>query len=108
MSFFLSSFCHLFPGSLVLISLFLVPIWDLREYTLGDEEINWQHIMTDAPKLTADQLPTSSIIGVFHTIGNWVKTTEAGPLPAINLNLFGIVVLASSRFDWKGKGASRA
>lgn len=91
----------------VLIQLVTVPVWDLREYvqgSLSSDKIHVHTVMDTAPRIAAQDIPEHCVSGVFYSIGHWDKLTNNITIPCLNLNVFGLVVVASPHTSYKGKG----
>ncbi|GJE97600.1 hypothetical protein PsYK624_138210 [Phanerochaete sordida] len=84
-----------------------VPVWDLREYvqgSLSSNKIDVHTVMDTAPKIAAQDIPEQCILGVFYSIGYWDKNNNNTIVPNLNLNVFGLVVVASPHGTYKSKG----
>ncbi|GJF00024.1 hypothetical protein PsYK624_163010 [Phanerochaete sordida] len=84
-----------------------VPVWDLREYvqgSLSSNKIDVRTVMDTAPKIATQDIPEQCILGVFYSIGYWDKNNNNTIVPNLNLNVFGLVVVASPHGTYKSKG----
>ena len=64
--------------------------------------------MDTAPRIACHDIPEHSVLGVFYSLGHWDKTVNGAVLHMLNLNLFGVVVVASDSASFKGKAKARA
>ena len=58
--------------------------------------------MDAAPRLKREDVKSSSIVGVLHNIGYWIKrnSVTGEETVAANFNLFGAILLASDKEEY--------